>query len=82
MTTPAPTTEQLAALQAFANAYPKGDKKRGCRDWKAVLTDLYWYNARIWEDANGDQSHGYVLHSIRNSLGPTWLHAQTIKPQV
>lgn len=73
------TTEETAALQAFANAFPKGDRKRGCYSWKEVLTNIYWYNARVWEDDNGSKDHGYVLHSIRNSLGHPWLFSANCK---
>lgn len=55
--------EQLAALQAFAAAH--GPK------WKSVLTDTYWYNARIWRGP--EDGYGYLLHGIRNQFGPAWL---------
>lgn len=58
--------EHRDALQAFADEHGKR--------WKSELTDVYWYNARIWRDAKGDQTHGYHLHAIRNNLGPTWLY--------
>jgi hypothetical protein len=62
------TPEDTAALQAFAKA--EG------RKWKSTLTDVYWYNARIWRDpATGDNNAGYVLHSLRNNAGHDWLAA-------
>jgi hypothetical protein len=52
------------------------DNFRRCygRRWKREL-EIYWYNARIWEDDNGDKEDGYILHGLRNSHGPTWLAA-------
>lgn len=63
---PALTTEEVEALQAFA-------AKHG-RNWKANLSMVYWYNARIWRGPHGDDNTvGYVLHGLRNSHGPSWL---------
>lgn len=53
------TSDQLAALQAFARKYG--------RNWKQVLRDK-WFDGR---DAN--EPDGYLLRQIRNQLGPTWL---------
>lgn len=53
----------LKALKAFAEAHG--------RKWKSVLTDVYWYNARIWEGP--EPGMGTALHGLRNNLGPTWL---------
>jgi len=55
------TDREQAALNAFVKAV-------GPR-WKQELTEVYWYNARIWTDADGDQFHGHVLHSLRNRPG-------------
>ncbi len=55
------TAEERAALNAFVNAVG--------RSWKQELTEVYWYNARIWSDPEGDMTHGYVLHSLRNRPG-------------
>lgn len=63
------SAEDRAALQAFADE--KG------RNWKSELGDVYWYNARIWEQWTGktcSKENGYRLHSIRNNYGPTWLY--------
>jgi hypothetical protein len=60
--------DEIAALQAFA-------KEKG-RRWKSVLNEVYWYNARIWEEWTGmkcSKDKGYLLHGLRNSHGPTWL---------
>lgn len=67
MTTfPAITSVDLAALLRFA--------KDNGRRWKSQLSDIYWYNARIWRGEDGrDDSVGYVLHGLRNSHGPAWL---------
>lgn len=55
--------EEREALQAFANAHG--------RKWKSELSDVYWYNARIW---NGPvPGMGNTLHGIRNNYGPSWL---------
>lgn len=63
---PALTTGQTAALQEFADAH-------GPR-WKDELSNVYWYNARLW---HGDSGCNHVvastLHGIRNQFGPTWL---------
>jgi hypothetical protein len=59
------TTEELAALQAFA--------AESGRCWKRDLMNTYWYNARIWRDADGSTFHGSVLHGLRNRLGASWL---------
>lgn len=54
---------ETAALQAFADAH-------GPR-WRHELSDVYWYNARIWRGPT--ENTGAVLHGIRNEFGPTWL---------
>jgi hypothetical protein len=65
-TFPAISSEELAALLRFAND--------NGRRWKSQLSDIYWYNARIWRGEDGrDDSVGYVLHGLRNSHGPAWL---------
>lgn len=56
--------DELTALQAFAAEHG--------RRWKSVLTDVYWYNARIWR-AGPNDCYGYILHGIRNEFGPSWL---------
>lgn len=69
------TEEDTAALQSFANAHG--------RKWKDVLSNTYWYNARLWRGPDGnDDRIGSVLHGIRNDFGPGWLFGIcTIKPQ-
>lgn len=65
---PTLTQEDRDALQAFADAHG--------RNWKSDLSNIYWYNARIWEQWTGTQcskENGYRLHSIRNNFGPSWL---------
>jgi hypothetical protein len=55
------------ALEAFAAHF-------GRNRWRAILTDEYWYNARIWEGPTGEsKGYGYALHAIRNDFGPDWL---------
>jgi hypothetical protein len=64
---PTPTRGDFAALQSFADAHGK--------HWKTVLTDTYWYNARLWRGPAGDDERtGSTLHAIRNNFGPDWLH--------
>ncbi len=64
--------DEIAALQAFADAHG--------RRWKSELSDVYWYNARIW--IGPVPNMGNVLHGIRNEFGPTWLYDHcTIKPR-
>lgn len=60
-----PTTEEIAALEAFAKAH-------GRNKWRVELTQVYWYNARIW--IGPEPGMGSTLHRIRNDLGPTWLY--------
>ncbi|MDX0230290.1 hypothetical protein GOC14_06980 [Sinorhizobium meliloti] len=36
------------------------------------MSDVYWYNARIWRGP--EENMGYVLHTIRNNYGPEWLY--------
>lgn len=63
---PTLNAEGLAALKRFAEVEGKG--------WKDKLSMTYWYNARIWRDPKDyDGNAGYVLHSIRNTFGPSWL---------
>lgn len=52
---------EVAALNAFAAS--EG------RRWRASLTGVYWYNARIWRDDQGDTAHGSALHALRNRAG-------------
>ena len=56
--------DHRAALQAFADAHG--------RKWKSELSDVYWYNARLWR--GGTENMGSMLHAIRNDFGPTWLY--------
>jgi hypothetical protein len=58
--------EELEAIRAFAAEHG--------RRWKSILSDVYWYNARIWR-AGPDDRYGYLLHGLRNDprFGPTWL---------
>lgn len=57
--------EEHAALEAFAEAH-------GRNRWRAELTQVYWYNARIW--IGPEAGMGSTLHGIRNTFGPTWLY--------
>lgn len=66
------TTLELEALQAFA-------KQEG-RKWKAILNEVYWYNARLWRSdkhpatlTDNEKQFGSILHGLRNSHGPSWL---------
>lgn len=63
-TYPELSADWRAALQAFADAHG--------RNWKSELSDVYWYNARIWRGP--EENMGYVLHTIRNNYGPEWLY--------
>lgn len=56
---PAPTPEQLAALQAFA--------KTNGRTWKSTLNN-YWQNG-----ADVRMPNGNLLRQVRNEFGPAWL---------
>lgn len=56
--------EELEAVKAFAAAHG--------RRWKSVLTNTYWYYARVWRDRTGSQHHGSLLHALRND--PNWGH--------
>lgn len=61
------TPDQIAALQAFAKAHG--------RKWKNTLSEIYWYNARIWRPTCDDDGRmGSILHGLRNSHGCDWLH--------
>jgi hypothetical protein len=65
--------EHRQALQAFADAHGRG--------WKDELSQVYWYNARIW--SGPVPGMGARLHEVRNSpsFGPTWLYDDCdIKP--
>jgi hypothetical protein len=65
------TAGQREALQAFADAHG--------RKWKSQLSDVYWYNARIW--TGPVPGMGNTLHEIRNTYGPGWLFSRCdIKP--
>jgi hypothetical protein len=61
------TAEQSEALAAFAKEYG--------RKWKVQLGQVYWPNARVWENyaLPDPKQHGYILHGLRNSHGPAWL---------
>lgn len=62
------TPDELDALKAFA-------KEKG-RRWKSELAEVYWPNARVWEEWSGMQcskDKGYLLHGLRNSHGPSWV---------
>ncbi len=61
MSRPVPTPAEAAALDAFAAL--EG------RRWRSLLTEVYWYNARIWIDRDGTSAHGTVLHRLRNRAG-------------
>jgi len=54
-----PTTEQLAALQAFAKKYG--------RYWKDALRTA-WMNGRDDQEPDGN-----YLRQVRNQFGPSWL---------
>lgn len=55
--------EQRDALDAFAKAYGK--------KWRSTLTEVYWYNARVWrgDGSARDDRRGAILHGIRNTPG-------------
>jgi hypothetical protein len=61
------TAEEIAALQSFAAEYG--------RKWKSVLSDTYWYNARVFYARGNytDSIPGSLLHGLRNTHGPSWL---------
>lgn len=42
------------------------------RKWKAELR-ASWFAARIWKDQSGAVHDGIILHSLRNTHGPSWL---------
>lgn len=68
------TPNETAALAAFANVNGKR--------WKSLLTDVYWYHARIWRDPDtGLENHGFTLHALRND--PRWSYEglQAYQPQ-
>lgn len=67
------TQEQRDALQRFADReHRQPNGHNGARlTWQSALSDVYWYNARIWE--GGEPGDGSILHGIRNDFGPTWL---------
>lgn len=69
------TPEERDALQRFANyEHGRPEGQYGRANWKEVLGNLYWYNARMWKGELGDdQGVGSILHGIRNDFGPTWL---------
>jgi hypothetical protein len=58
------TADEETALQIFAKA--------NGRRWKSVLSDEYWYKARLFETAEFPNA-GSILHCLRNDLGPSWL---------
>jgi hypothetical protein len=53
------TTEQEAAVAAFAKAHG--------RTWKSKLNEA-WCNGRDAREVDGQ-----LLRQVRNNLGPTWL---------
>lgn len=57
------TEQEETAIQAFAHEFG--------RTWKSQLTDVYWYNARLFTDAQGVEHS--CLHALRND--PRWAHA-------
>src|SRR5271167_2701056 len=68
------TAQDVAALQAFAAYWTARKKARKTPlTWKRQLAEVYWYNARIWEQADGNSDMGHTLHGLRNSHGPEWL---------
>lgn len=54
--------EELHALRRFANAHG--------RNWKNILRDVYWYNARPWRGTGSEPQDGGILHALRND--PLW----------
>ena len=54
-----PTTEQLAAVQAYATKYGEG--------WKRQLV-LAWN-----QGTDVREPQGHLLRQVRNQFGPTWL---------
>jgi hypothetical protein len=66
--------DEREALEAFAKAFGRG--------WKDTLTQVYWYNARIWEGGEPGKHYGSTLHAIRNNRGPSWLYDEfKIEPE-
>ena len=65
---PSLTTEQLAALQAFASA--------NGRLWKSAL-NVAWSTGR-YDDYNGTDDVA-SLQQVRNALGPSWLKRFSLK---
>jgi hypothetical protein len=63
------TSEEKQALRVFA--------AENGRSWKAKLSMVYWYNARIYRDRSGKQWP--QLHSLRNEFGPSWLAKYKLK---
>lgn len=55
------TVDEIKALDAFAAQHK--------RTWRDTLTQVYWYNARIWRDLDGSDLHGTTLHRLRNTAG-------------
>ncbi len=62
-----PTTEQLAALKAFAAKHGK--------NWKNELSTA-WMKGTEWKEP-GD--NGPYLREVRNQLGPSWLHSYRLE---
>jgi hypothetical protein len=74
-TYPELTPEQVAAVQAFADAHGK--------KWKETLAMVYWYNARPWRGPLGnDEMTGCILHTLRNTHGPRWLDSYRLPAKV
>ena len=67
MHTMKPTSEQLAALTAYATQHG--------RDWKTTLGDA-WMTGR-YDSATVRREHDGLLQQVRNQCGPSWLRAAT-----
>lgn len=64
-----PTTEQLAALQRYADAHG--------RNWR-------WFLASAWESGTDlNEVDAVDLRRVRNRFGPSWLYSKRnpIKPK-
>lgn len=61
--------DEKAALRRFIAA--EG------RTWRAKLTEVYWYNARMWRGPGSEEGDGAILHGLRND--PRWAHTGLAK---
>jgi hypothetical protein len=75
-TLPAGYAEALRRFAAWSNArHTKPGRKKPTRQWRDVLAEDYWYNARLWKGEDGrDEFVGSRLHAIRNHFGSEWLY--------